>query len=382
MRDVYVIGAGVTAFGELWGSSLRDLFVEAASAAMKDAAVDRLDGMYIGCMSSGLFVEQEHIGSLLADYLGLCPVPAMRVESACASGGMAFRAAYFEVASGASEVVLASGVEKMTDGADVTSALATAADQEYEAYQGVTFPGLYAMMARAHMAQHGTTRAQMASVAVKNHTNALGNPRAHMQMRVTVEQVLASPMVADPLQLLDCSPVTDGAAAVVLVSEAVARRSQRPLIKVTGVGAATDAIALHSRREIASLEAVARAAAKAYAMAGRTPRDVHVAEVHDCFTIAEIMATEALGFVERGRGGPAAEAGETARGGRIPVNTSGGLKAKGHPVGATGVAQIAEIVAQLRGDAAGRQVERARVGLAQNMGGSGGSATVHILEVV
>jgi len=306
----------------------------------------------------------------------------VRVESACASGGVAFRSAFFEVASGASEVVLAAGVEKMTDGADVTRALATASDQEYEAYHGVTFPGLYAMMARAHMKRHGTTREEIAAVAVKNHDNALLNPRAHLRSRISIDQVLASPVVADPLRLLDCAPVSDGAAALVLASEEYAKKSKRPMVRVTGVGAATDTIALHARRDLASLDVVAGAASKAYAMSGRRPGDIAVAEIHDCFTIAEIMAVEALGFVEPGKGGAAARAGDTSREGRIPVNTSGGLKAKGHPVGATGAAQLVEIVTQLRGEAAKRQIKGARVGLAQNMGGSGGSATVHILEAV
>jgi acetyl-CoA C-acetyltransferase len=382
MRDVYVIGAGITQFGELWDLSLRDLFVAAAKDAMRDGAVDRLDGMYVGCMSSGLLVEQEHLSSLLADYLGVSPVPCVRVESACASGGFAFRSAFFEVASGASDVVLAAGVEKMTDGADVTRALATASDQEYEAFHGVTFPALYAMMARAHMRQHGTKRDEIAAVAVKNHENALLNPRAHLSTRISLEQVMSSAVVADPLRLLDCAPVSDGACALVLASEEIAKKSKRPLVRISGVGAATDSIALHARADLASLEVVARAAAKAYAMSNRSPRDVGVAEVHDCFTIAEIMATEALGFVPRGHGGAAAKAGETSREGRIPVNTSGGLKAKGHPVGATGAAQIFEIVTQLRGEAGKRQIKNACIGLAQNMGGSGGSATVHILEVV
>jgi acetyl-CoA C-acetyltransferase len=382
MRDVYVIGAGITDFGELWSSSLRDLFVSAATAATRDAAVGKLDGMYVGSMSPGLFVEQEHLSSLLADYLGVAPAPCVRVESACASGGVAFRSAFYEVASGASDVVLAAGVEKMTDGADVTRALATASDQEYEAYHGVTFPGLYAMMARAHMRAHGTTRDELSSVAAKNHDNALLNPHAHLQTRVSIEQASASPLVADPLRLLDCAPVSDGAAALVLASEEFAKRSKRPLVRIAGVGAATDTIALHARADLASLDVIARAAAKAYAMAGRGPRDIAVAEVHDCFTIAEIMAIEALGFVERGKGGAASKAGLTSREGSIPVNTSGGLKAKGHPVGATGAAQIVEIVAQLRGEADKRQIKGARVGLAANMGGSGGSATVHILEVV
>jgi acetyl-CoA C-acetyltransferase len=382
MRGVYVIGAGITQFGELWDLSLRDLFVLAATGAMRDASVDRLDGMYVGCMASGLLVEQEHLSSLFADYLGVLPTPCVRVESACASGGMAFRSAFFEVASGASDIVLAAGVEKMTDGADVARALATASDQEYEAYHGVTFPGLYAMMARAHMRQYGTTRRQIAAVAVKNHENAVMNPNAQLRGRISLDQVLASPLIADPLRLLDCAPVTDGACALILASEEHARRSKRPLVRVSGLGAATGSIALHARSDLAALEAVSRAAEKAYAMAARRPRDIQMAEVHDCFTIAEIMATEALGLVDKGRGGAAAENGETSREGRIPVNTSGGLKAKGHPVGATGTAQIFEIVTQLRGEADKRQIKGARVGLAQNMGGSGGSATVHILESV
>jgi len=382
MRDVYVIGAGITPFGELWQRSLRDLFVSAARQAMVDAGVDRLDGMYVGSMSPGLLVEQEHLSSLLADYLGVLPAPCVRVESACASGGAAFRSAFFEVASGASDVVLAGGVEKMTDADDVTRALATASDQEYEAFHGITFPGLYAMMARAHMRQHGTTREEIAAVAVKNHENALENPNAHLGMRISIDQVIASSPVADPLRLLDCAPVSDGACALILGSEDQAKRAKGPLVRVTGVGAATDAIALHARSDVASLEAVARAAAKAYAMSSRGPRDIDLAEVHDCFTIAEIMAIEALGLVDRGRGGAATSAGETSRRGRIPVNISGGLKAKGHPVGATGVAQIFEIVTQLRGAAGKRQIANARIGLAQNMGGTGGSATVHILEAV
>jgi acetyl-CoA C-acetyltransferase len=382
MRDVYVIGAGITQFGELWELSLRDMFVTAAKDAMRDGAVDRLDGMYVGCMSSGLLVEQEHLSSLLADYLGVLPVPCVRVESACASGGVAFRSAFFEVASGASDVVLAAGVEKMTDGADVTRALATASDQEYEAFHGVTFPALYAMMAREHMRRHGTTRDEIAAVAVKNHENALLNPSAHLSTRISIQEVTTSPIVADPLRLLDCAPVSDGACALVLASHEFAKKSKRPLVRVAGVGAATDSIALHARADLASLDVVARAAAKAYAMSSRGPREVAVAEVHDCFTIAEIMAIEALGFVPPGRGGAATRAGETSREGPIPVNTSGGLKAKGHPVGATGAAQIFEVVTQLRGEAGKRQIRNARIGLAQNMGGSGGSATVHILEAV
>jgi acetyl-CoA C-acetyltransferase len=222
MRDVAVIGAGMTKFGELWGQSIKDIFVEAAQKAIADAGVDHIDSLYVGCMSPGLFVGQEHLGAVVADYLGVTPVPATRVESACASGGAAFRQAFLEVASGASEIVLAGGVEKMTDGADVTEVLATAADQEYEVYQGITFPGLYAMIATAHMHQYGTTREQLAAVAVKNHRNGAKNPNAQFRSEVTAEQVMASTMVADPLRLLDCSPVSDGGAAVIVASLDVA----------------------------------------------------------------------------------------------------------------------------------------------------------------
>ena len=333
MRDVYVIGGGLTHFGELWERSLRDLFVEAGLAALRDGGVDRLDGMYIGCMSGGLFVEQEHLSSLLADWLGVSPVPAVRVESACASGGMAFRSAYFEVASGASEVVLAGGVEKMTDGADVTRALATASDQEYEAYQGVTFPGLYAMMARAHMHQYRTTRKEIASVAVKNHDNALLNPRAQLRSRNHHRAGFVVGQGGRSAALLDCSPVSDGAAAVVLASEEYARKSKRPLGEDSGW-----ARHRHDRAHLAqatwpSLDVVANAAAKAYAMSRRGPSEVKLAEIRHSFTIAEIMAIEALGLVEKGRGGASAQAGETARDGRIPVNTSGGSKPKATPWG-------------------------------------------------
>jgi len=385
MREVAIIGVGMHRFGELWELSLRDIFLEAALAAIRDAGVDRVDSMYVGCMSSGQFVGQEHLASLLADCLGLGPIPAARVESACASGGLAVRSAFIEVASGLSEVVLAAGVEKMTDLSTdaVTEVLATAADQEYEAFHGVTFPGLYAMMARAHMDRYGTTEEQLAAVAVKNHRHGSLNPAAHFRNRITLEDVYRSILVADPLRVLHCSPISDGAAAVVLCPLERARKvCRKPIVRVAGVGQATDTLALYRRRDLTRLEAAERSARAAYRMAGMEPRDVHVAEVHDCFTISEIILVEELGFVERGKGGQAAPSGLTALGGRIPVNPSGGLKAKGHPVGATGVAQVCELVQQLRGEAGERQVEGARVGLAQNMGGSGGSSVVHILERV
>ncbi len=383
MRDVAVIGIGMTKFGELWERSYRDLFVEAAKGAMKDSGVDNLDSMYIGCMSGGLFVGQEHIGSLLADYLGVTPIPAIRVESACASGGAAFRTAWIEVASGLSDIVLAGGVEKMTDvdGGLATYALATAADAEYEGFHGATFPGLYAMLAHAHMHKYGTTSEMMAHVAVKNHDNGSLNPNAQFPIKLTVEGVLNSTMVADPLHILDCSPVTDGAAAVILAPLELAKSMGLPIIKVLSVGMATDTLALHSRKEITHLASVATATKRALDLAGMTIGDMDFAEVHDCFTIAEICVLEAMGVYEPGQAGPASMAGETARDGKFPVNPSGGLKSKGHPVGATGIAQIVEIVKQLRGTAEnGRQLAKANRAIAQNMGGSGGSSVVTILE--
>jgi acetyl-CoA C-acetyltransferase len=385
MRDVAVVGIGVNDFGELWEKSLRTIWAESALAALSDAGVDSVDLITIGCMSPGLFVGQEHLASLLADEIGMAGVPASRVESACASGGLALRTGFAEVASGLCDTVLVTGVEKMTDvdGADATYALGTAADQEWEGFHGITFPGLYAMLAQVHMQRFGTTSEQLAAVAVKNHANGFLNPHAQYHLKVSVEDVLASTMVADPLHLLDCSPVTDGAAALVLTTVERARElgGDRPVVKITGSGLATDTITLANREDLSALSAVRKAAVRAYEMADKKPEDLDVVEVHDCFTIAEIMATEAIGLFDPGYGAKAVEEGLTSLHGKIPVNTSGGLKSKGHPVGATGVAQVIEIVSQLRGEAGQRQVEGAQVGLAQNMGGSGGSSIVHIMEV-
>ena len=339
MRDVAIIGIGMTQFGELWGKSLRDLFTEAGIAAITDATVDHIDSMYVGAMSPGIFIGQEHIASLLVDYLGVAGIPATHVETACASGGAAIRQAYLEVASGASEIVLAGGVEKMNDGADATYALATASDQEYEAFHGITFPGLYAMIARAHMHKYGTTREQLAEVAVKNHNHGLKNPKAQFRMSVSTEDVMNATMVADPLGLLDCSPVTDGAAAVIVASMDIAKKSGKPIIKIRNSTHATDSIALHSRPDLTSLPAVRKAAEQAYQNGAITPSQLDVIEVHDCFTIAELVVMEELSLVEKGKSGEALRAGMTTLGGKIPINTSGGLKSKGHPVGATGVAQ-------------------------------------------
>ncbi len=383
MRDVAIIGVGMNKWGELWQKSLRDIFVESALLAIQDAGVDRIDSMYVGCMTSGLFIGQEHLSSLLADYLGVGSIPSVRVESACASGGLAVRMGFMDVASGMSDIVLVGGVEKMTDvsGDGATYALSTAADQEYEVYHGITFPGLYALMARNHMDRYGTTREQLAQVAVKNHENGSKNPLAQFPHKITAEQVINSIMVADPLTILDCSPITDGAACAVLCPATMAEKiSKKPPVKIIGTGNATDTIALHSRSDLTTLNATVKAAERAYQMAGVKPDDIDLAEVHDCFTIAEIIITEDLGFFKKGEGGKAVERGLTALEGQKPINTSGGLKSKGHPVGATGVAQVVEVVHQLRGEAEKRQVKDAKIGLTQNMGGSGGSAVVHIMQ--
>ena len=382
MREVAIVGAGMTRFGEIWESSLRDLFVEAAAGALSSAGADHVDSILVGNMSGGQFVGQEHLGPLMADHLGMAGVAAARVESACASGGMALNMGLMAVASGFADTVLVAGVEKMTDGADVTNVLASAADQETEVYHGITFPGLYAMIARAHMTAHGTTEEDLAWVAVKNHKHGALNPKAQFRSEVTVEQVLNSSMVAEPLRLLHCSPVSDGAAAVLLCPLDQASKYTDKPVKVIGSGVATDSLALADRKDPAFLSSVEKSAERAYKMAGVTPKDIQVAEVHDCFAIAEICCLEASGLVEKGQAAKAAALGETSLGGRIPVNTSGGLKSKGHPVGATGVAQAIEVFEQLRGESGERQVDGARIGLTQNMGGSGASSVVHIYQGV
>ena len=384
MRDVAIIGTGLIKWGELWEKSLRDLAVEASLNCFKDAGINKVDTISIGCMLGGIFNGQEHLASLIPDYLGQKHVPAMRLESACASGGLAVRTAFLEVASGMADYALAVGVEKMTDvsGGEATYGLAAAADQDYEAFHGITFPGLYALMAKSHINRYGTTREQLADVAVKNHHNGALNSMAQFPFAITREQVLSSVMIADPLRLMDCSPITDGAAAVMLTTVENARKLKKhPVVVISGIGLASDTIAISQRRDICKLDAVEIAAQRALKMAGKTIKDINFAEVHDCFTISEIMVMEALGIVKPGQGGPATSAGLTALDGKFPINTSGGLKSKGHPVGATGVAQICEVVTQLRGTAGKRQLPNAKVGLTQNMGGSGGSCIIHIMEV-
>lgn len=383
-RKVAIIGVGCTPFGEFWDRSFRDIFVEAGIEAIEDANVQgsEIDEIVGGNMSAGRFVGQEHVSALIADYAGLAKlhIPATRVEAACASGGLALRTGMLTVASGHADIVVAAGIEKMTDVStqEATDMLTAAADREWEGFAGATFPGLYAMIASRHMYEHGTTPEQLASVAVKNHHNATMNPKAQFRNEISIEAVLRSTMIADPLHILDCSPLSDGAAAVVLASADVAREYTDTPIYIEASTQASDTITLHDREDITTLAATQAAATRAYAMAKMTPADIDIVEVHDCFTIAEICAIEDLGFFKKGTGGKVIEDGVTAIDGDLPVNTSGGLKACGHPVGATGIKQVVEIVEQLRGDAGKRQVDGCEVGMTHNVGGSGGTAVVHI----
>ena len=384
MRKVAVVGVGITRFGELWNSSLRNLTIEAGIKALNDAGVpgERVDALYTGGMSGDMFIKQGHIASLIADYGGLLPVPSTRVESACASGGLAVRQGLMAIASGMANIVVVGGVEKMTDalGSQTTGYLASAADQEWESFNGATFPSLYALMARRHMYEYGTTEEQLSLVAVKNHHNGSLNPNAHFQFEVSLEKVMNSSFVADPLRLFHCSPVSDGAACVVLASEEKAKELSDDPIWIIGSGQASGAIGIYDRDDICTIDSTVNAGKSAYKMAGITPKDIDFAEVHDCFTIAEIINIEDLGFFKKGEGGKAVEEGITSLDGELPINPSGGLKAKGHPVGATGVAQVVEAVTQLRGKAGKRQIKDAEIGLTHNIGGSGGTAVVHIFS--
>ncbi len=382
MRDLVVVGAAETKFGKL-EPSFRDIAVEAANAAIADAGVRRedIEAVYLGTFSPGTFIHQEHAAPLVASMLGLANVPTTRTENACASGSTAFLQGLMAVASGTYDSVLVVGAEKMTSTPidETTQILAEAADWENETLAGATFPSLFALMARRHMHEFGTTREHLSAVAIKNHHNACLNPYAQFHREITEQDIAKSVMIADPLTLYDCSPVTDGAAAVVVTTAERARDLPGKPVKVLGFGQASDSLSLFRRADMSCLMAARKASERAYKMAGVGPKDISLAEVHDCFTIAEIVATEDLGFFARGEGGPAAVAGETALDGRIPVNPSGGLKGKGHPVGATGVSQIVESTFQLRGTAGDRQVRAPEIALTHNVGGSGATCVVTIL---
>lgn len=411
-RGVAVVGAGMSKFGAFPGLATRDLFVEAFRELL--ASVDKgfdardIEALYIGNFSSDLFEGQAHTAPIMADWVGLTPRPATRVEDACASSGVAFREGLIAVASGLYDIVLVGGIEKMTDlpTARVTDTLATAADVTYETPAGFTFPGLYASMATAYLHAYGATPEAFLKVGLKNHENGALNPKAQFGQRIAdiiearkasaakkgkpiptwadelafLNDERANPVIAWPLRLYDCSPISDGAAALLLVSEELARRFTDAPLYVIGSGQASDG-ATHDRPTLTGIPAAQRAAQLAYAMAGVTAADIQLAEVHDCFTIAEIMATEDLGFFAPGEGWRAAVEGRTARTGDRPINTSGGLKSKGHPVGASGAGQVVEIWKQLRGEAGARQLPgEPCLGLTHNVGGTGQTCVVHIFE--
>lgn len=382
MRDIVIVGAAETKFGKS-EQSYRELAAEAGRAALADAGAtpEQVEALFLGTFSPGTFIRQEHVAPLVANELGLGNVPSTRTENACASGATAFMSALFSIAAGVHDVVLVVGAEKMTATpiSETTSILAEAADWENESKVGLTFPGAYALIARAYFEKYGKDRDILDAVAIKNHRNAMGNPYAQFHKIIGPEDIAKSPMIADPLTLYDCSPVSDGAAAIVVAAADVASQFARPGVRVLGFGQASDALALYKHEDLTRLPAARKAAERAYRMAGVSPKEISMAEVHDCFTIAEIVATEDLGFFEPGEGGDAAKAGATSRDGRIPVNPSGGLKGKGHPVGATGVGQLAEATFQLRGEAGERQVDGVETALTHNVGGSGATCVVTIL---
>ncbi|HKL27920.1 MAG TPA: thiolase domain-containing protein [Natrialbaceae archaeon] len=387
MPDVRVAGVGLTDFGRVPERTGRDLFAEASAGALADAGVDRTDveGVFYGNFMGELSEHQGHQGPLMAEAAGV-DAPAARFEAACCSGGVAVRNAVKDVRNGESDVLLVGGAERMTNlgTAGATEALAIAADDLWEVRAGVTFPGAYALMEQAYFDEYGGSREDLAHVAVKNHANALPNEHAQFQKEISVEDVLDAPMVSDPVGMYDACPISDGAAAVVLVSEEYAEDHDVDApVAISGSGQGGDRLALHDREYLARTPAADAAAEEAYADAGVTSEDVDVAEVHDCFTIAEVLALESLGFYDVGDGIAAAREGDTTQDGDLPVNLSGGLKAKGHPVGATGVSQIAEMTSLLRGDHVNSEhVEDATLGVTHNAGGTVATALVHVLEVV
>ena len=382
MRDVVIIGIGQTPVGEHWEKSLRHLAHDAIIAAMRDAGIETAEALYVGNMLSGQLAGQEHLGALIADFIGLRGIEAMKVEAACASGAAALRVGLMAVASGMQDVVLVCGVEKMTDavGDEVTSGLATAADQEYEVSQGISFVGLNALLMRRYMHEYGVTKDQFAPFTVNAHRNGVNNPFAMFRSPVSESAYARASMIADPINLMDSSPVCDGAACVVLAPASKYRAKAKAQILASAV--ATDSLAVHDRRDPMTMDAVALSSQKAYAEARLTPADIHLFEVHDAFSIMAALSLEAAGFAPRGRAVDMARAGEIAIGGRLPVATMGGLKARGHPVGATGIYQIVEVVEQLTGQAGANQVQGATIGMAQNIGGSGATVVTHILGAV
>ena len=384
MRPVAVAAIGQTAFGAFPDRNLRPLAVEAGQKCLANGHISpaQIESFYLGNFAGPEFVGQNHLAPYVSTALGIMDAPATRIEAACASSGSAFFHAWSEVASGLYDLVMVVGVEKMTSlpTPRVSEILAAAGDCAGEIRAGSTFASLFAMIARRHMHDFGTRKEHLAAVAVKNHANGALNPNAHMRKVITLEQAMAGKPIAEPLNLYDCSLVSDGAAAVILAPlERAGEFTEKP-VRILGIAQASDYVALDQKADITTFPAVRRAGERAYHMAGVAPRDIEFAELHDCFTIAEIIAYEDLGFAPRGEGGPYAAEGHTTRLGERPVNTSGGLKAKGHPVGATGVAQICELTQQIRCEAGPRQVARHSLGLAENLGGSGATCVVSILR--
>jgi acetyl-CoA C-acetyltransferase len=386
VREVAVLGVGQTKFGELWDRSFREIGIEAGLQALVDAKLSSADlgGLFLGNMASGSLIAQEHIAPLILDYAGLAGrhLPAVRVEGGGASGSLALHQGYLAVASGAYDFVVVGGAEKMTDVPDTTANQITSgtADHEWEVVFGATLPALWALVARRHMHEFGTTREQLARVAVHDHEMASKNPRAHYRNRLTLEQVVGAGEVAEPLGMLDCAPLSDGAAAVVLGPLDQAKKYTDQPVRIAASEVACDTMALQHRARVTTLESTVVAAQRAFAHAHRAPADVQVAEIHDAYTIGALVALEDLGFVEKGRAGPEFEGGRFAPGGATVVNPSGGLKAQGRPFGAVGVAQVVELVRQIRGQGKERQVPGARLGLAHDVGGTGATSVVHLLE--
>ncbi len=386
MRDVAVLGVGQTRFGELWDRSFREIGIEAGLQALVDAKLSsaQLGGLYLGNMASGSLLDQEQIAPLILDYAGLARrhLPAVRVEGGGASGALALHAGYLAVASGLYDYVVVGGAEKLTDVPDATANQITSAtaDHEWEVVFGATLPALWALIARRHMHLYGTTREQLASVAVQAHAMGAKNPNAHYRNKLTLEQVVGAGPVAEPLGVFDCAPLSDGAAAVVLGPLETARQHTDTPIRIAASQVACDTMAVQHRTDLTSLASTQEAGRRAFAQARRAPADVQVAEIHDAYTISALLSLEDLGFVEKGQAGPAFAAGEFGPGGRVTVNPSGGLKAQGRPFGAVGVAQVVELVRQLRGEAKDRQVAGAKFALAQDVGGTGATSVVTLLE--
>ncbi|HEY3357501.1 MAG TPA: acetyl-CoA acetyltransferase [Polyangia bacterium] len=379
MREVYAVGVGITSFGRL-EYPLVEIAAYPSILALKDAGLDMVDHVYVANMAAARLNHQTGIASALVDHLCLQPAGAETIENGPASGASALKTGYMAIASGMCDTVLVAGVERMSEvnQLEATDTVASLSHPMAEAIYGVTLPALAGMFTRLYMEKYGVTARHLAMVAVKNHGNAMHNPYAHVHTKITLEAILDdrdastnNPIIADPLRFFDVCPVSDGGAAIILASADVAKKLKKPMVRLKGVGQATDTHAVHDRAEPTDLLAVRLAAKKAMDMAGITPKDVSVAELHDAFTILEIVESEEVGFFKKGEGHLALERGETKIGGRIPINTSGGLKAKGHPVGATGVGQAYEIILQLRGEAKKRQVKDAKVGFTCNFGGFG-----------